>query len=102
MTAGGRAHRGGVLAILLTGYLLILIDVSLLMAALPGIPAPSGFSDRGLSWAQTAYPPAFGGLLLPGARAGALAGRRRMFIVGIAVFTAASLAVGLAQSPVWM
>ncbi|MDX6704196.1 MAG: hypothetical protein QOK16_3246 [Solirubrobacteraceae bacterium] len=96
------ARRRGVLAIILTGYLLILIDVSILMAALPRIHHDLQFSTTGLSWVQNAYTLAFGGLLLLGARAGDLLGRRRMFIAGIALFTAASLAVGLAQSPAWM
>src|SRR3954469_7873702 len=98
----GREHRGVVLAIILIGYLLILIDVSILFAALPTIHRDLGFSPTSLSWAQNAYTLAFGGLLLLGARAGDLLGRRRMFMVGIGVFAAASLAVGLAQSPTWM
>ncbi|MEA2184436.1 MAG: hypothetical protein QOF69_3621, partial [Solirubrobacteraceae bacterium] len=96
------ARRRAVLAIILTGYLLILIDVSILMAALPRIHHDLQFSTTGLSWVQNAYTLAFGGLLLLGARAGDLLGRRRMFIAGIALLTAASLAVGLAQSPAWM
>src|SRR3954465_12405653 len=95
-------HRRAVLAVILVGYLLILIDVSILMAALPTVHRDLGFSPTSLSWAQNAYTLAFGGLLLLGARAGDLAGRRLMFMVGIGVFAAASLAVGLAQSPTWM
>jgi EmrB/QacA subfamily drug resistance transporter len=95
-------RRGVVLAIILTGYLLVLIDVSILMVALPRIHHDLGFSPTSLSWAQNAYTLTFGGLLLLGARAGDLLGRRRMFMVGIALFAAASLAVGLAQSPGWM
>src|SRR3954449_8459992 len=95
-------RRGVVLAIILTGYLLILIDVSILMAALPQIHADLGFSAAGLSWAQNAYTLTFGGLLLLGARVGDLLGRRRTFMLGIGLFTAASLAVGAAQSPAWM
>src|SRR3954467_13112858 len=95
-------RRGAVLAVILVGYLLILIDVSILMAALPTIHADLGFSPTGLSWAQNAYTLTFGGLLLLGARAGDLLGRRRTFMLGIGLFTAASLAVGLAQSPAWM
>ena len=91
-----------VLTVILAGYLLILIDVSILMAALPTIRHDLGFSPTGLSWAQNAYTLTFGGLLLLGARAGDLAGRRRMFVVGIAVFAVASAAVGLAQSPTSM
>jgi EmrB/QacA subfamily drug resistance transporter len=97
-----RQQRGVVLAVILAGYLLVLIDVSILMAALPSIRADLGFSDTSLSWAQNAYTLTFGGLLLLGARAGDLLGRRRTFMLGIGVFTAASLAVGLAQSPAWM
>jgi EmrB/QacA subfamily drug resistance transporter len=99
---GTRRHRGVVLAVILVGYLLILIDVSILMAALPTIHRDLGFSPTSLSWAQNAYTVTFGGLLLLGARAGDLAGRRRMFMVGIGLFAVASLAVGLAQSPIWM
>jgi EmrB/QacA subfamily drug resistance transporter len=95
-------NRAALLAIILTGYLLVLLDVSILMAALPSIRADLGFSAAGLSWAQNAYTLAFGGLLLLGARIGDLAGRRRTFTAGIALFTAASLAVGLSQSPAWM
>src|SRR3954462_9989392 len=97
-----RQKRRVVLAIILAGYLLVLIDVSILMAALPSIRAELGFSETSLSWAQNAYTLAFGGLLLLGARAGDLLGRRRTFVLGIGLFTAASLAVGLAQSPAWM
>ncbi len=97
-----RRHRSAVLAVILVGYLLVLIDVSILMAALPTIRADLGFSPAGLSWAQNAYTLTFGGLLLLGARVGDLLGRRRTFMLGIALFTAASLAVGAAQSPGWM
>ena len=78
-----RQHRSVVLAIILAGYLLVLIDVSILMAALPSIRADLGFSDTSLSWAQNAYTLTFGGLLLLGARAGDLLGRRRTFVLGI-------------------
>ena len=79
-------HRGVALAVILVGYLLILIDVSILMAALPTIHHALGFSPTSLSWAQNAYTLTFGGLLLLGARAGDLLGRRRMFIVAIGLF----------------
>src|SRR4051795_4847622 len=95
-------QRGVVLALILVGYLLILIDVSILMAALPTIHRDLDFSPASLSWAQNAYTLSFGGLLLVGARAGDLLGRRRTFLLGIGLFTAASLFVGLAQSPAWM
>src|SRR5207244_3576135 len=60
------------------------------------------FSPTGLSWVQNAYTLTFGGLLLLGARAGDILGRRRMFVTGIGLFTAASLAGGLAQSAEWL
>ena len=78
-----RQQRRVVLAIILAGYLLVLIDVSILMAALPSIRADLGFCDTSLSWAQNAYTLTFGGLLLLGARAGDLLGRRRTFVLGI-------------------
>jgi MFS family permease len=87
-----RQQRGVVLAIILAGYLLVLIDVSILMAALPSIRADLRFSDTSLSWAQNAYTLTFGGLLLLGARAGDLLARRRTFVLGIGLFTGASLA----------
>src|SRR4051812_41616585 len=74
-----------VVAIILTGYLLVLIDVSILMAALPSIRADLGVSDTSLSWSQNAYTLTFGSLLLLGARAGDLLGRRRTVVLGIAV-----------------
>jgi MFS family permease len=89
-----------VLAIVLVSYLMIVVDISI--AALPKIQDTLGFSTTGLSWVQNAYTLAFGGLLLLGARAGDIVGRRRMFVLGLGVFTAASLAVGLAQSPGWL
>jgi len=95
-------QRGVVLAVILVSYLLILLDVSILMAALPTIHRDLGFSPASLSWAQNAYTLTFGGLLSLGARAGDLLGRRRTFLLGIGLFTVASLFVGLAQSPAWM
>jgi EmrB/QacA subfamily drug resistance transporter len=97
--AGTGARRPLVLALLLSGYLLVLIDVSIVMVALPHVRDDLGFSATALSWVQNAYTLAFGGLLLLGARVGDLLGRRRTFVAGIGLFTVASLAVGLAQSP---
>jgi EmrB/QacA subfamily drug resistance transporter len=90
------------LAIILGSYLMIVLDVSIVITALPKIHHALGFSATGLSWVQNAYTLAFGGLLLLGARAGDILGRRRMFVVGIALFTGASLAGGLAQSGAWL
>jgi EmrB/QacA subfamily drug resistance transporter len=72
------------------------------IAALPKIHRALDFSPTGLSWVQSAYTLSFGGLLLLGARAGDILGRRRMLVLGIALFTAASLAGGLAPSAAWL
>jgi EmrB/QacA subfamily drug resistance transporter len=91
-----------VLAIVLTCQLMLILDVSVVITALPKIQSTLGFSPAGLSWVQNAYTLAFGGLLLLGARAGDILGRRRVFVAGIALFTVASLLGGLAQSDVWL
>jgi EmrB/QacA subfamily drug resistance transporter len=91
-----------VLGIVLATYLMIVLDVSVVIAALPKIQSSLHFSPTGLSWVQSAYTLSFGGLLLLGARAGDILGRRRMLIGGLALFTAASLAGGLAPSAEWL
>jgi EmrB/QacA subfamily drug resistance transporter len=91
-----------VLGIILATYLMIVLDVSVIITALPRIHSALGFSDANLSWVQNAYTLTFGGLLLLGARAGDILGRRRVFVIGIAVFTFASLLAGLAQSSTWL
>jgi EmrB/QacA subfamily drug resistance transporter len=91
-----------VLAIVLTCQLMIVLDASIIITALPEIHTDLGFSPTGLSWVQNAYTLTFGGLLLLGARAGDLLGRRRVFIAGLSLFTAASLLGGLAQSEAWL
>lgn len=100
--AGETGHRGAVLAIILVSYLMIILDVSIVITGLPKIRAALGFSATHLTWIQSAYTLAFGGFLLLAARAGDILGRRRMFLVGLAVFTVASLAVGTAQTVLWM
>jgi EmrB/QacA subfamily drug resistance transporter len=72
------------------------------ITALPDIRTDLGFSPASLSWVQNIYALAFGGLLLLGARMGDLLGRRQVFIGGIALFTAASMLGGLAQSEIWL
>ena len=81
---------------------MIVLDISVIIAALPKIHDALHFSSTGLSWVQNAYTLTFGGLLLLGARAGDMLGRRRMLVGGIALFTAASLAGGLAPSAEWL
>jgi EmrB/QacA subfamily drug resistance transporter len=91
-----------VLGLILTCYLMIVLDASVVITALPRIQSSLRFSDADLSWVQNAYTLAFGGLLLLGARAGDVFGRRRVFLAGIALFTAASLAGGVAQTSTWL
>jgi EmrB/QacA subfamily drug resistance transporter len=91
-----------VLAIILTCQLMIVLDASIVITALPEIHTDLGFSATSLSWVQNAYALTFGGLLLLGARAGDLLGRRRVFIAGLGLFTTASLLGGLAQSEAWL
>jgi MFS family permease len=95
-------RRGPVLAIILASYTMIVLDISIVITALAKIHHDLQFSATALSWVQNAYLLAFGGLLLLGARAGDLVGRRRVFIAGLGLFTAASVAVGTAQSEAWL
>jgi EmrB/QacA subfamily drug resistance transporter len=81
---------------------MIILDISVVITALPSIHDDLGFSPAGLSWVQNAYTLTFGGLLLLGARAGDILGRRRVFVAGIALFTFASMLGGVAQSPAWL
>lgn len=94
-----RTHRPGlVLGIVLIAQLMVVLDASIVNMALPDMAVALHFSPTSLSWVINAYTLAFGGLLLLGARAGDIFGRRRIFVAGIAVFAAASLAGGLAET----
>jgi EmrB/QacA subfamily drug resistance transporter len=95
-------HRVAILAIILFSYFMILLDNSVIFTALPSIQADMGLSSGQLSWVQDAYTLVFGGLLLLGARAGDLLGRRTVFVAGLIVFSVASLLVGLAPSGPWI
>jgi MFS family permease len=77
----------------------MILDGTIVTVALPSIQADLGFTADSLSWVMTTYLIAFGGLLLLSGRLGDLLGRKRMFLAGIAVFVAASLACGLAAGP---
>ena len=92
------ARPGVALALILLCQLMIMLDATVMNVALPRIRADLGFSPAGLSWVMNAYTLVFGGLLLLGGRLGDLFGRRRVFLIGVGVFTAASLAGGLADS----
>jgi EmrB/QacA subfamily drug resistance transporter len=95
-------HLGLALAIIATAQLMVVLDATVVNVALPHIQAALGFSGSGLEWVVNAYALAFGGLLLLGGRAGDLLGRRRMFVTGLLLFSAASLAGGLATSQAWL
>jgi MFS family permease len=101
-SAAARPHTGAVLAIILVSYFMILLDNSIIFTGLPSIRAAMRLSPTGLSWVQDAYTLVFGGLLLLGARAGDLLGRRRIFVIGLAVFATASLLIGLAPTGWWL
>ena len=77
---------------------MIVLDIAIVITALPEMHTTLGFTDTGLSWVQNAYLLTFGGFLLLGARSGDIS-PARMFVIGIALFTAASLAVGLHHLP---
>jgi EmrB/QacA subfamily drug resistance transporter len=91
-------HRWRILAVVATAFFMTILDVSIVNVALPSIGRSLHFSQANLQWVITAYAIAFGGFLLLGGRAADLLGRRRVFMVGVALFTLASLVCGLAQS----
>ena len=86
------------LYLLCMGDVLIVLDSTIVNVALPSIQADLGFSDASLAWVVNAYLLTFGGFLLLGGRLGDLYGRRRLFLIGLALFTVMSLACGLANS----
>ena len=95
------AHPAAILAIILASYFMILLDNSVIFTALPSLQADLQLGTGELSWVQDAYTLVFGGLLLLGARAGDLLGRRRVFVFGLVVFSVASLLIGLAPAGWW-
>jgi EmrB/QacA subfamily drug resistance transporter len=92
-------RRWWALALLCGAFFMVILDANIVIVALPSIEAELGFSEQGLQWVISAYALTFAGLLLLGGRAADLLGRRRVFMVGLALFTAASLICGLAWSP---
>ena len=91
-------RRWKALALLCTAFFMVILDSAIVVVALPSIDADLGFSTGDLQWVLSAYLLSFGGLLLLGGRAADLLGRRRVFMVGTALFALASLACGLAGS----
>jgi EmrB/QacA subfamily drug resistance transporter len=91
-------RRWWALALLCGAFFMVILDAAIVTVALPSIEEELGFSAQGLQWVVSAYALTFAGLLLLGGRAADLLGRRRVFMVGLVVFTFASLLCGLAWS----
>jgi EmrB/QacA subfamily drug resistance transporter len=91
--------RWPALGLLCVAQFVVVLDATIVAVALPEIQQDLGFSQAGLQWVISAYTLVFGGFLLLAGRAADLWGRRRMFMIGLVVFTGASLACGLAASP---
>jgi EmrB/QacA subfamily drug resistance transporter len=98
MTITDSRTRWLALLVLCLGDLMIVLDTTIVNVALPSIREDLGFSETSLAWVVNAYLLTFGGFLLLGGRLGDLFGHRRLFLLGITLFTAASLACGLAGS----
>ena len=102
MTTGSAlpVHRWRAFAVLAVAYFMTIVDLTIVNVSLPTIGRALHFSEANLQWVVTAYAITFGGFLLLGGRAADLLGRRRILMLGLAVFTAASLAAGLARNDV--
>ena len=97
-TAVPDPKRWQALALVCVAFFMTVLDVSIVNVALPSIGRSLHFSETGLQWVITAYAITFGGFLLLGGRAGDILGRKRMFLIGVAIFSIASLVCGLADS----
>jgi EmrB/QacA subfamily drug resistance transporter len=95
-------HLGLALLVITAAQLMIVLDATVVNVAIPTIHHALHFSLANLEWLITGYSLTFGGLLLFGGRTGDLYGKRRMFMIGVAVFAVSSLLGGLAQSDVWL
>ncbi|MEO8081195.1 MAG: DHA2 family efflux MFS transporter permease subunit, partial [Caldimonas sp.] len=94
------SHRWVALGVVCLGVLMAVLDMTIVNVALPSIRADLGFSEATLVWVVNAYLLTCGGFLLLGGRLGDLYGQRRLFMIGIVLFTAASLACGLSSAQV--
>ncbi|MGA2522024.1 MAG: MFS transporter, partial [Acidimicrobiales bacterium] len=95
-------HTGVALVLICAVQMMVILDGTIVNIALPSIQHELHFSAVSLEWVITAYALAFGGLLLLGGRSGDLFGRRRMFTIGVCLFTAASLLGGFATDQAWL
>jgi EmrB/QacA subfamily drug resistance transporter len=101
-SAGGNRRPGLALLVIATAQLMVVLDATIVNVALPHVQQALGFSGTGLEWVVNAYAVTFGGLLLLGGRAGDILGRRRVFVAGLLLFSAASLLGGFATSQWWL
>lgn len=97
-----RAPDWVILSLACIAQFMVVLDVSIVNVALPSIGRDLHYSPTGLQWVVNAYVLTFAGFLLLGGRAADLFGRRRVYLFGLVLFTAASLVGGFAQSPVWL
>lgn len=96
---GQHRHRWRILALVLVGTFMAVLDTTIVNVALPSIAVGTGAAPADLEWVVSGYALAFGLALVPAGRLGDRFGARNLFVAGLAVFTAASLACGLSQSP---
>jgi EmrB/QacA subfamily drug resistance transporter len=101
-TSESEGHPALALVVISCAQLMVILDATIVNVALPTIRRSLHFSPANLEWLITAYALTFGGLLLFGGRTGDLYGKRRMFMVGIAIFAGASLLGGLATDQTWL
>ena len=99
---GGNRRQSLALLVIATAQLMVVLDGTIVNVALPAVQRALGFSGSGLEWVVNAYAVTFGGLLLLGGRAGDILGRRRVFVFGLLLFSAASLLGGFATSQSWL
>src|SRR5215470_7287559 len=90
---GGARRKWFALALLLGVQFMVVLDIAIVNVALPSIKTDLGFSEESLQWVVSAYALFFGGFLMLGGRVADIVGRRRVFLVGIAVFTLAALSI---------
>ena len=100
--AARSSRQGLALVVIASAQLMVVLDATIVNVSLPHIQHALGFTGSGLEWVVNAYAVTFGGLLLLGGRAGDRLGRRRVFVAGLLLFSAASLAGGFATSQWWL
>ena len=95
---GERTNPLVVLVLICMAQFMVILDATIVNVALPSIQKDLGLSEANLQWIVNSYTLVFGGFLLLGGRAGDLLGRKRLFLIGIVIFTSASLLNGLAST----